>query len=134
MEECWRGIGVLGGARARAEAGRDVAGGEPVLFPRIESQSRKRNGDNTWAGRMRVWRGPELTPRRLRLSKRCRGTTVTISISQRKATSMGVRPGCKGSAIVSWQFCAASGSKSRSLGWRRDLAALELRRKLRLHY
>lgn len=44
--------------------------------------------------------GGELTERRFRLSRRCRGTTVTISISQRKATSIGVRPACRGNAMV----------------------------------
>lgn len=34
------------------------------------------------------------------LSSRCRGTIVTISISARKATSEGVRPGGKGWAIL----------------------------------
>lgn len=41
-----------------------------------------------------------LTPSRFRLSSRCRGTTVTISISHRNATSIGVNPDCKGSAIM----------------------------------
>lgn len=36
--------------------------------------------------------GKKLTDRRFRLSSRWRGTTVTISISQRKATSIGVKP------------------------------------------
>lgn len=44
--------------------------------------------------------GGVLTPRRFRLSSLCLGTTVTISISQRKATSMGVSPGCNGNAIL----------------------------------
>ena len=48
--------------------------------------------------------GVKLTARRLRLSSRWRGTTVIISISQRNATSAGVRPGCSGSAMVSCQF------------------------------
>lgn len=43
-----------------------------------------------------------LTPRRSRLSSRWRGITVTISISQRKATSIGVKPGCRGNAMVNW--------------------------------
>ena len=48
--------------------------------------------------------GVKHTARRLRLSSRWRGTTVIISISQRNATSAGVRPGCSGNAIVSCQF------------------------------
>ncbi len=44
--------------------------------------------------------GGERTERRFRLSRRCRGTTVTISISQRKATSIGVRPACRGNAMI----------------------------------
>lgn len=33
-------------------------------------------------------------------SSLCRGTMVTSSISQRKATSVGTRPGGRGSAMV----------------------------------
>lgn len=44
-----------------------------------------------------------LTPSRLRLSSFWRGMTVTISISQRKATSAGARPGGRGNAIVNWE-------------------------------
>jgi len=33
-------------------------------------------------------------------SRRCRGTTVTVSISHRKATSAGVKPGWRGNAMV----------------------------------
>jgi len=33
-------------------------------------------------------------------SRRCRGTTVTVSISQRNATSAGVKPGGKGNAMI----------------------------------
>ena len=51
-------------------------------------------------GRLEGLNGGELTERRLRLSSRWRGTTVTISISQRKATSIGVRPACRGNAII----------------------------------
>jgi hypothetical protein len=40
-----------------------------------------------------------LTPNRSSLSSRWRGMTVTISISQRKATSEGVKPGGSGRAI-----------------------------------
>lgn len=40
-----------------------------------------------------------LTPSSSMLSRRCRGTIVTISISARKATSDGVSPGGKGWAI-----------------------------------
>lgn len=40
-----------------------------------------------------------LTPSNSSPSSRCRGTTVTVSISQRKATSGGVKPGGKGSAM-----------------------------------
>jgi len=40
------------------------------------------------------------TVRRERDSRRWRGITVTLSISQRKATSAGVKPGGRGSAIV----------------------------------
>jgi hypothetical protein len=49
--------------------------------------------------------GGELTERRFRLSSRWRGTTVTISISQRKATSTGVRPACRGNAIIISGLC-----------------------------
>ena len=45
--------------------------------------------------------GAQLTPRRLSPSSLWRGITVTISISQMKATSGGVSPGGSGSAIVS---------------------------------
>lgn len=41
-----------------------------------------------------------LTPRSSSPSSRCRGTTVTSSISQRKATSGGVKPGGKGDAMM----------------------------------
>jgi hypothetical protein len=44
--------------------------------------------------------GGVLTPRRFRLSSLCLGTIVTISISHRKATSMGVSPGCNGKAML----------------------------------
>ena len=40
------------------------------------------------------------TDNRLRLSRRCRGITVTVSISQRNATSVGVRPDGRGRAMV----------------------------------
>jgi hypothetical protein len=40
------------------------------------------------------------TPSNSRLSSFWRGITVTISISQRKATSAGVRPGGRGNAMV----------------------------------
>jgi len=45
----------------------------------------------------------QLTPSNSSPSSRCRGTMVTVSISQRKATSGGVRPVGKGSAIVAVQ-------------------------------
>ena len=41
-----------------------------------------------------------LTERRSMLSNLCLGTTVTSSISQRKATSEGVRPGGRGRAML----------------------------------
>jgi hypothetical protein len=44
--------------------------------------------------------GVELTPSKSRLSSFWRGITVTISISQRKATSVGERPGGRGNAMV----------------------------------
>lgn len=55
--------------------------------------------------RMLVWGraqlvGTGLTPRRWSASSRWRGTTVTSSISQRKAISGGVRPEGRGSAMV----------------------------------
>lgn len=37
-------------------------------------------------------------------SSLCRGTIVTSSISQRKATSVGTRPGGSGSAIADVQL------------------------------
>ena len=40
------------------------------------------------------------TPRSWRLDRRSRGTTVTSSISQRKAISVGSRPGLEGCAIA----------------------------------
>lgn len=40
------------------------------------------------------------TERRVKLSRRWRGMTVTSSISARKADSGGVRPGGRGRAIV----------------------------------
>lgn len=43
-----------------------------------------------------------LTPSNSSPSSRCRGTTVTVSISQRKATSGGVKPDGKGSAIMAF--------------------------------
>lgn len=43
--------------------------------------------------------GGVLTASKSKLSSFWRGTTVTISISQRKATSVGVRPGGKGNAM-----------------------------------
>ncbi len=63
----------------------------------------REGNERLWWG----WRGQELTPRRLRLSRRCRGTTVTISISQRKATSIGVRPACRGNAMVVGEVCVS---------------------------
>lgn len=42
-----------------------------------------------------------LTERSSMLSRRCRGTTVTSSISHRKATSEGTRPNGRGKAMVS---------------------------------
>jgi L-fucose isomerase-like protein len=47
--------------------------------------------------------GVDITPSRLRLSSFWRGMTVTISISQRKATSAGARPSGRGNAIVNWE-------------------------------
>jgi hypothetical protein len=47
--------------------------------------------------------GVDITPSRLRLSSFWRGMTVTISISQRKATSAGASPGGRGNAIVNWE-------------------------------
>lgn len=41
-----------------------------------------------------------LTARRSMLSSLCRGTTVTSSISHKKATSEGISPEGKGNAIV----------------------------------
>lgn len=41
-----------------------------------------------------------LTPSNSSLSSRCRGMTVTSSISQRKAISAGTRPGGSGRAMV----------------------------------
>lgn len=46
------------------------------------------------------WRRAQLTPSRLSPSSRWRGMTVTISISQRKAVSEGVRPGGSSKAMV----------------------------------
>jgi len=42
-----------------------------------------------------------LTPSSSRPSRRWRGITVTSSISQRKATSVGMRPGLRGKAMLS---------------------------------
>jgi hypothetical protein len=53
----------------------------------------------------RGWRGQRLTPSRFKLSSLWRGTTVTSSISQRKATSIGVKPGCKGNAMMVGILC-----------------------------
>jgi hypothetical protein len=44
--------------------------------------------------------GVLFTLRRGMDSSLCRGTTVTISISQRKATSDGTRPGGRGNAML----------------------------------
>lgn len=54
-----------------------------------------------------------LTPNKSRLSSRCRGTTVTISISHKNATSIGVRPGGKGKAMstsncVTFDLCSGT--------------------------
>lgn len=61
---------------------------------------------NRWAyealGLRGAWWGRR-TDSRLRLSSLCRGITVTVSISQRKATSAGVRPAGSGSAMVDWR-------------------------------
>jgi hypothetical protein len=59
--------------------------------------AREKEGEGACVVGLAGW---ELTERRLRLSRRWRGTTVTISISQRKATSIGVRPACSGNAMV----------------------------------
>jgi len=48
----------------------------------------------------RTYSGDQLTPSSWRLSSLWRGITVTNSISQRKATSDGVKPGGRGSAMV----------------------------------
>lgn len=48
---------------------------------------------------LRDWGEGWCTLRRFMLSRRWRGTTVTSSDSQRKATSAGVRPGPRGAAI-----------------------------------
>jgi hypothetical protein len=48
-------------------------------------------------------RGQMLTPSRLRLSSLCLGITVTISISQRNATSVGASPGCRGNAMAGFR-------------------------------
>jgi len=67
-------------------------------------------GEKNWKGEESVWwgwRGQVLTPRRFRLSSRWRGITVTISISQRKATSIGVKPVCRGNAMVGGKFCVS---------------------------
>jgi hypothetical protein len=71
----------------------------------VEGQSRRigRGGRKKWREGLR-WRG-ERTERRLRLSRRWRGTTVTISISQRKATSIGVRPAWRGNAMFVGSLC-----------------------------
>ena len=85
--------------------GLDAVDGGLVLVPRNNSISFRLAmslillGFEREGSLIRNWLGRELTPSRLRLSSRCRGTTVTISISHRKATSIGVSPGARGNAI-----------------------------------
>lgn len=52
-----------------------------------------------------------LTPRSSRPSSRCRGMTVTSSISQRKATSEGESPGGRGNAMMT--VCSLLKSKEK---------------------
>jgi len=55
------------------------------------------NVDNVRVESQTSW--AQLTPSSSSPSSRCRGMTVTISISQRKAISGGVKPGGNGKAI-----------------------------------
>lgn len=62
-----------------------------------------------------------LTPSNCSPSSRCRGMTVTSSISQRKAVSGGVRPTGRGSAIVEGREPRYSSS---SPDWQKSLSLL----------
>jgi hypothetical protein len=96
--------------RAREVRERGAVGGARELGPgkeRVAPKIWKRGIENGF-GRGSVWWGRiwgEPTERRFRRSRRWRGTTVTISISQRKATSIGVRPACRGNAMVAEGLC-----------------------------
>jgi hypothetical protein len=72
--------------------------------------------------------GVQLTPRSCSASSRCRGITVTSSISQRNATSGGVKPGGRGNAIVfcgtlvvvggrDWERCRRDGKLLKMVWW-----------------
>ena len=52
----------------------------------------KRDSDQTYSAVLPLRSWVQLTPSRLSPSRRWRGITVTISISQRKAISGGVKP------------------------------------------
>ena len=56
-----------------------------------------------WKNHVGFVLGQSLTPRSSSPSSRCRGTMVIISISHRNATSEGVRPAGRGSAMrIEW--------------------------------
>lgn len=92
-------VDVLGGVLARAGEGFYAADGEAGLGPVYEAVSIRQYGDG-YGG----VGGVGLTPINSRLSSFCRGITVTISISHKKATSDGVRPGGRGNAMVDWRI------------------------------
>jgi hypothetical protein len=61
------------------------------------------------------------TVRRETDSRRWRGITVTISISQTKAISAGVKPSGRGNAMVSMVGAASGGCWTRDGEVRRDI-------------
>ena len=78
-----------------------------------------------WRGRgsgsgsaKRGWWGQH-TESKLRLSSLWRGITLTVSISQRNATSAGVRPGGRGSAMMDCITGVDFGEVERSSDFRR---------------
>ena len=83
----WLFFGASAEGPARGVEGRGAEAAELVLGPETLL-----DGQHSGVGGV-------LTVRSERDSKRCRGTTVTSSISQRKATSVGVKPGARGNAI-----------------------------------
>lgn len=88
---CLRAAGVSREERARGGGLRNAVGREGLWGPdeavsRVELRERERIEGGT--------------PSRFSPSSRCRGITVTCSISHRNAISAGVRPGVSGAAIV----------------------------------